>query len=59
MISWLIVFLFTLSAAGVVWYFVGGLKIKAGWQNGQSPLAKYLDNKRREKFNLQLPAYRR
>ena len=55
MISWLIVFLFALSAAGVAWYFVGGVKIKAGWQNGQSPLAKYLDNKRREKFNLQLP----
>ena len=55
MISWLIVFLFTLSAAGVAWYFVGGVKIKAGWQNGQSPLARWLDNKRREKFNLQLP----
>ena len=55
MISWLIVFLFTLSTAGVAWYFVGGVKIKAGWQNGQSPLARWLDNKRREKFNLQLP----
>ena len=55
MISWLIVFLFTLSAAGVAWYVVGGVKIKAGWQNGQSPLARWLDNKRREKFNLQLP----
>ena len=55
MISWLIVFLFTLSAAGVAWYFVGGVKIKAGWQNGQSPLARWLDNRRREKFNLQLP----
>ena len=55
MIEWLIVLLFALAAGGVVWYFVGGLKIKAGWQNGQSPLAKYLDNKRREKFNLQLP----
>ena len=55
MISWLIVFLFTLSAAGVVWYVVGGVKIKAGWQNGQSPLARWLDNRRREKFNLQLP----
>ena len=55
MISWLIVLLFALAAGGVAWYFVGGVKIKAGWQNGQSPLAKYLDNKRREKFNLQLP----
>ena len=55
MIEWLIVLLFTLSAVGIVWYVVGGVKIKAGWQNGQSPLARYLDNKRREKFNLQLP----
>ena len=55
MIEWAIVLLFTLSAVGIVWYFVGGVKIKAGWQNGQSPLARYLDNKRREKFNLQLP----
>ena len=55
MIEWTIVLLFTLAAVGIVWYFVGGVKIKAGWQNGQSPLARYLDNKRREKFNLQLP----
>ena len=55
MISWLIVLLFAGCFAGVVWYFVGGVKIKAGWQNGQSPLARYLDSRRREKFNLQLP----
>ena len=55
MIEWLIVLLSTLSAVGVAWYFASGVKIRAGWQNGQSPLARYLDNKRREKFNLQLP----
>ena len=55
MLEWSIVLLFTLAAVGIVWYFVGGVKIKAGWQNGQSPLARYLDSKRREKFNLQLP----
>ena len=55
MIEWLIVLLFAGCCAGVVWYFVSGVKIKAGWQNGQSPLARWLDNKRREKFNLQLP----
>ena len=55
MVEWLIVLLFAGCFAGVAWYFVGGVKIKAGWQNGQSPLARYLDNKRREKFNLQLP----
>ena len=55
MIEWLIIALFGLCFAGVAWYFVGGVKIKAGWQNGESPLAKYLDGKRREKFNMQLP----
>ena len=55
MLEWAIVLLFTLAAVGIVWYFVVGVKIKAGWQNGQSPLARYLDNRRREKFNLQLP----
>ena len=55
MIEWAIVLLFTLAAIGIVWCFVGGVKIKSGWQNGQSPLARYLDGKRREKFNLQLP----
>ena len=55
MIEWAIVLLFTLAAVGIVWFVVGGVKIKAGWQNGQSPLARYLDAKRREKVNLQLP----
>ena len=55
MLEWAIVLLFTLAAVGTVWYFVGGVKIKAGWQNGQSPLARWLDNRRREKFNSQLP----
>ena len=55
MMSWAIVLLFAGCCAGVAWYFVSGVKIKAGWQNGQSPLARWLDNKRREKFNQQLP----
>jgi len=55
MLAWLITALFAVSFAGIVWYFVSGVKIKAGWQNGQSPLARYLDAKRREKFNAQLP----
>ena len=55
MLEWVIVLLFTLAAAGIAWYVVSGVKVKAGWQNGQSPLARWLDNKRREKFNLQLP----
>ena len=52
---YLISILFALSFAGVVWYFTSELKIKAGWQNGESPLAKWLDQRRREKFNAQLP----
>ena len=55
MMEWAIVLLFAGCFAGVAWYVVGGVKIKAGWQNGQSPLARWLDNRRREKFNLQLP----
>ena len=55
MLEWSIVLLFTLAAVGIAWYVVGGVKIKTGWQNGQSPLARWLDDRRRAKFNLQLP----
>ena len=43
------------AAAGVAWYFAAGVKIKAGWQNGTSPLARWLDARRRAAFNAQLP----
>ena len=52
---WLVTLLFALCFAGVVWFFVSGIRIKAGWQNGQSPLARWLDQRRRDKFNAQLP----
>lgn len=55
MTAWLITALFGLSLGGIAWYFVGGIRIKSGWQNGQSPLARWLDNRRRTKFNAQLP----
>ncbi len=55
MIPYLIAALFACSFAGIAWYFTSGIKIKAGWQNGESPLAKWLDQRRRDKFNLQLP----
>ena len=55
MIGWLIASLFALCFGGVAWYFTSDIKIKAGWQNGESPLAKWLDKRRREKFNMQLP----
>ena len=55
MILWLAVFLFGICFAGVAWYFCAGVKIKSGWQNGESPLARWLDQRRRDKFNEQLP----
>ena len=55
MTGWLIVVLFGLCFGGLAWYFVSDVKIKAGWQNGQSPLARWLDARRRDKFNQQLP----
>jgi Flp pilus assembly protein TadB len=55
MIPWLAVALFGVCFAGVAWYFAAGVKIKSGWQNGQSPLARWLDERRRNKFNDQLP----
>ena len=51
----LIVLLFAICISGVVWYFVSDVKIKPGWQNAQSPLARYLDSRRRAAFNAQLP----
>ncbi len=55
MMVWVASLLFALSVAGLVWYAVGGIKVKSGWQNGESPLARWLDNRRRQKFNEQLP----
>ena len=53
--TWLITALFAICVGGIVWFVLSGLKIKVGWQNGQSPLAKWLDQRRRDKFNMQLP----
>ena len=55
MLVWTIVVLFTGAFAGLAWYFASGVKVKAGWQNGESPLARWLDARRRAAFNLQLP----
>ena len=55
MIPWLLAALMALACAGIAWYVVGGVKIKAGWQNGASPLARWLDARRRRRFNEQLP----
>ena len=55
MTAWLIVALFAASFAGLAWFFASGVKIKVGWQNGDTPLARWLDERRRAKFNAQLP----
>ncbi len=55
MLAWLSVLFFALSIGGAVWYFLSGVKVKSGWQNGQTPLARWLDDRRRRKFNDQLP----
>lgn len=55
MIAWIAAFMFALCFGGIVWYAAGGVKVKSGWQNGQSPLARWLDNRRRQRFNEQLP----
>ena len=47
--------LFAGAVAGLVWYVASGVKVRGGWQNGESPLARYLDGKRRAAFNRQLP----
>ena len=55
MIVWAIVALAALSFGGAVGYLVSGVRIRTGWQNGESPLARYLDARRRARFNQQLP----
>ena len=55
MTAMLIVVLFALCFAGVAWYFASGVNVKAGWQNGKSAFARYLDNRRRAQFDMQLP----
>lgn len=44
-----------LSSALIAWAVLSGVNIKTGWQNGSSFLARWLDGRRRDKFNNQLP----
>ena len=55
MVAWISALLFAAAFGGLAWYFASGVKVKAGWQNGESPLAKWLDARRRAAFNAQLP----
>ena len=55
MMTYLIVLLFAAAVGGVVWCVAGDVKVTSGWQKGTSPLARYLNERRRAKFNAQLP----
>ena len=53
--TWIIASLVGLTFAGIVWYLVAGVRLNATWQSGESPLAKFLNNRRRAQFNAKLP----
>lgn len=55
MLGWMIVLLVLVCLSGVMYYLLSGIKIKNGWQHGQGLVARYLDDRRRRKFNEQLP----
>jgi len=55
MAVWGIVALSALCVGGLAWCLASGIKIRSGWQNGASPIERWLDARRRLKFNLQLP----
>ncbi|MBQ1569086.1 MAG: type II secretion system F family protein [Kiritimatiellae bacterium] len=55
MIGWLIVSLFAFAVGGLGAYCLTGIKVKSGWQNGDGPIARWLDGRRRRRFNDQLP----
>jgi tight adherence protein B len=55
MIEWAIVALVAIAFGGIAWYVASGIKVRPGWQNGDSPIARWMDARRREKFNAQLP----
>lgn len=52
---WAIAILAGLAFAGLVFWALGAVRVREGWQHGNSPWARWLDARRREKFNAQLP----
>ena len=42
-------------AAGTVYRLLADIRLNASWQPGSSPLARYLNDRRRARFNDQLP----
>ena len=51
----IIAILFGCMVAGVVYRLLSGINFNAAWQPGTSPLARYLNDRRRARFNEQLP----
>ena len=55
MIGWAAALLFAASFGGIAWCLLSFIKIKNGWQGENGPMARWLDARRRDKFNSQLP----
>ncbi|MBR0197623.1 MAG: type II secretion system F family protein [Kiritimatiellae bacterium] len=55
MIEWALVALFGIAVFCAVWFLLSGIKVKTGWQNESGFIARFLDSRRRQKFNDQLP----
>ena len=51
----IIAILFGCMVAGAVYRLLSGINFNAAWQPGTSPLARYLNDRRRARFNEQLP----
>lgn len=51
----IIAILFGCMVAGVAYRLLSGINFNAAWQPGTSPLARYLNDRRRARFNEQLP----
>ena len=54
-LPWAGAFLAATALALAVWAALSGIEIKQGWQRTGGPFARWLDARRREKFNAQLP----
>ena len=55
LVPYLAILAAALAAGLLAWYVASAIKPKQGWQNGNGPIARWLDARRRDKFNSQLP----
>jgi len=53
--AYLLSALVALAVGGLVWYLFSRVSFRIGWQNADTPLARWLDDRRRTRFNGQLP----